>query len=98
MHTHSLKSSPIPRSCTSPSITLGELRQGVERIRHRGDEPQANSSRAGYIASSPTMPMPSFPSDLMRSALVLNNPHELQLDLQFISLDPSRASVRSQVP
>jgi toxin FitB len=22
-------------------ITLGELRQGVERIRHRGDEPQA---------------------------------------------------------
>jgi len=31
------ESSPVHLSV----ITLGELRQGVERIRHRGDEPQA---------------------------------------------------------
>jgi predicted nucleic acid-binding protein len=42
------------------AITVGEFRQGVENIRHRGDSAQAARWSAGLIVSPLIMRMPSF--------------------------------------
>jgi toxin FitB len=41
------------------AVTIGELRQGVESVRHRGDEPQAPSWSGGSIGSPGRSSMPS---------------------------------------